>query len=219
MEIILRSQEHTDQEKQILHKLSFSVLDGVDYESGDTTDNILTGTADLDGFTTLRSICRVLNWDKDIVQLDVNGCNEMGKCRLISDEIPSLFMIPKSLNTEYVIEHPEYNISELIKVGHYFRSKTIQFTQYSFLESFPKTEILSILILLLNPVMVPKIEKFYWEIDSRYVDEMKNLYLHTVENVYRRKSKELQVVHGKKFKFILEEVIGNIGISYLDGGN
>jgi hypothetical protein len=202
MEFVLRSQEHTEPEKQLLHNLSFSVLDGVNYETDKTTDNILSVTSDLDGFTTLNSVCRVLNWKKEVVQLDVNGCNEIDSSRLISQVSPSLFMIPKSKNKESIIEHPHYYISELIKVGDYFQSKTVQFTHYSLVEKLPTDEIVPMLVLLLNPVFVPKIEKFYWEIDSRFLSEMKFIYQFVIEEIYRREFKEPQVIHGKKFKFV-----------------
>ena len=75
MEFILRVQKHTDHEIQLHHKLSFSLLEEVDYESERNSDNIISVTSDLDGFTTLRSVCRVLNWSEEKVQLDVDGCN------------------------------------------------------------------------------------------------------------------------------------------------
>jgi len=216
MEFILRSQEHTEHEKHLLHKLSFSILDGVDYRFGRTTDNILSVTSDLNGFTTLKSVCRILDWDIEKVQKDVEGCNNRDSSRLISQVSPSLFMVPKNKSKDFVIEHPEYYISELIKVGDYFQSKTIQFTHYSFIEKLPQVEIISILVLLLNPVLVPRIEKFYWEIDSRFVEEMKSIHRYVIENIYRRPYKEPQVVNGKRFKFVDDKVIGNSIVSYLE---
>jgi hypothetical protein len=210
MEFILRVQEHTDQEIQLQHKLSFSLLDGVDYQTSNNSDNIISVTSDLDGFTTLRSICRVLNWNEERVQLDVDGCNERNYSRFIQEMSPSLFMIPKSRNNENIIDFPEYYISELCKVSDYYQSKTVQFTHYSFLNEFPTVEIISILTLLLNPVFVPRIEKFYWEIDSRFLEEMKEIYTYIMNNKYRRDRPISDIVYGKKFKFIYDQgTVGN----------
>ncbi|MBT8555852.1 hypothetical protein G6663_00900 [Polynucleobacter paneuropaeus] len=205
MEFILRVQEHTDHEIQLQHKLSFSPLDGVDYQTGNNSDNIITVSADLNGFTTLNSICRTFNWNVDRVQVDVDGCNERNKSRFIQEVSPSFFMIPKSANSENIIDFPEYYISELCKVSDYYEVKTVHFTQYSFIEKFPRSEIISMLILLLNPVIVPRIERFYWEIDSRFIDEMRDVYAYIIGNIYRRTVALPEIVYAKKFKFIYDQ--------------
>jgi len=201
MEFILRVQKHTDHEIQLHHKLSFSLLEEVDYESERNSDNIISVTSDLDGFTTLRSVCRVLNWNKEKVQLDVDGCNLRNSSRLIQNDSPSIFMIPKSTDNEKIIDSPEYYISELCKVSDYYETKTVQFTHYSFISEFPTIEIMSILTLLLNPVFVPRIGRFYWEIDSRFIDEMKDVHRYVVEKIYRRNKPISKIVNGKNFKF------------------
>jgi hypothetical protein len=205
MEFILRVQEHTDHEIQLQHKLSFSLLDGVDYQTGNNTDNVISVSSNLDGFTTLRSICRVLNWNEERVQLDVDRCNEINSSIFIQGQSPSIFMVPKSTDDESIVNFPEYYISELSKVGDYYNTKTVQFTHYSFLERFPQSEIISMLILLLNPVIVPNINKFYWEIDSRYLDEMKNVYSYVMNNIYRRDKPITDIVYGKRFKFVYDQ--------------
>jgi hypothetical protein len=205
MEFILRVQEHTEHEKHLHHKLSFSILDGVDYQTGTNSDNVISVTSDLNGFTTLKSICRVLNWNEERVQLDVDRCNEINSSLFIQAISPSIFMVPKSTDDESIVNFPEYYISELSKVGDYYNTKTVQFTHYSFLEKFPKSEILSMLILLLNPVIVPNIDKFYWEIDSRFLDDMKDVYTYVVKNIYRREKPISDIVYAKKFKFIYDQ--------------
>jgi hypothetical protein len=205
MEFILRVQEHTDHEKHLLHKLSFSSLDEVDYQTGENSDNVISVTADLNGFTTLNSICRVFNWNQDRVQVDVDECNERNRSRFIQEVSPSIFMIPKSTNNENIIDFPEYYISELSKVSDYYEVNTVHFTHYSFVEKFPTSEIISMLILLLNPVIVPRIKKFYWEIDSRFLNEMKDIYAYIIGNVYRRTVELPEIIHAKKFKFIYDQ--------------
>jgi len=201
MEFILRVQKHTDHEIQLHHKLSFSLLDEVDYQSEKNSDNIISVTSDLDGFTTLRSVCRVLNWDEERVQHDVDGCNLRNSSRLIQNDRPSIFMIPRSTDNKKIIDSPEYYISELCKVSDYYETKTVQFTHYSFISEFPTIEIMSLLTLLLNPVFVPRIGRFYWEIDSRFINEMKDVYRYVMERIYRRNKPISKIVHAKNFKF------------------
>lgn len=205
MEFILRVQEHTDHEKHLHHKLSFSSLENTDYETGTNTDNIISVTSDLNGFTTLKSVCDVFNWKSERVQIDVNECNENESTLVIQEVSPTLFLIPKSRTEDKIIEFPEFYISELCKVSDYFKSTTVHFTHYSFIDKFPKNEILSMLILLVNPVFVPRIKKFYWEIDSRFVDEMIEIYRYVIENVYRRNKPNPEIVYGKKFKMVYDQ--------------
>ena len=208
MELVIRVQSHTEHEIHLLHKLSFSILTSMKDSSQDSTKNIISATSDMDGFTTLSALCREVNLNSERVKLDADECNQLGKTRLISAVNPSLFLVPKSTNAN-LIEFPEFTITELIKVAHYFKTDTVHFTHYSFLESFPREEIIKIMILLLNPFFVPNIKEFVWEIDSRYQSELLASYTHVISSIYRRTPKELSVVHAKKFKFIDDQVVGN----------
>ena len=208
MELVIRVQSHTEHEIHLLHKLSFSILTSMKDSSQDSTKNIISATSDMDGFTTLSALCREVNLNSERVKLDADECNQLGKTRLISAVNPSLFLVPKSTNAN-LIEFPEFTITELIKVAHYFKTDTVHFTHYSFLESFPREEIIKIMILLLNPFFVPNIKEFVWEIDSRYQSELLASYTHVISSIYRRTPKELSVVHAKKFKFIYDQVVGN----------
>ena len=208
MELVIRVQSHTEHEIHLLHKLSFSILTSMEDTSQDSTKNIISATSDMDGFTTLSALCREVNLNSERVKLDADECNQLGKTRLISAVNPSLFLVPKSTNAN-LIEFPEFTITELIKVAHYFKTDTVHFTHYSFLESFPREEIIKIMILLLNPFFVPNIKEFVWEIDSRYQSELLASYTHVISSIYRRTPKELSVVHAKKFKFIYDQVVGN----------
>jgi hypothetical protein len=176
--------------------------------SQDSTKNIISVTSDMDGFTTLSALCREVNLNSERVKLDADECNQIGKTRLISAVNPSLFLVSKSTSAN-LIEFPEFTITELIKVAHYFKTDTVHFTHYSFLEAFPREEIIRIMILLLNPFFVPNIKEFVWEIDSRYQSELLASYTHVISSIYRRTPKELSVVHAKKFKFIYDQVVGN----------
>jgi len=208
MELVIRVQTHTEHEMHLMHKLSFSILPSMENRNQDSTKNIISATSDMDGFTTLSALCREVNLNSERVKLDADECNQLGKTRLISAVNPSLFLVPKSTNAN-LIEFPEFTITELIKVAHYFKTDTVHFTHYSFLESFPKEEIIKIMILLLNPFFVPNIKEFVWEIDSRYQSELLASYTHVISSIYRRTPKELSVVHAKKFKFIYDQVVGN----------
>ena len=208
MELVIRVQSHTEHEIHLLHKLSFSILPSMGDSSQDSTKNIISVTSDMDGFTTLSALCREVNLNSERVKLDSDECNQLGKTRLISAVNPSLFLVPKSANAN-LIEFPEFTITELIKVAHYFKSDTVHFTHYSCLESFPREEIVRIMILLLNPFFVPNIKEFIWEIDSRYQSELLASYTHVISSIYRRTPKELCVVHAKRFKFIYDQVVGN----------
>ncbi len=211
MEIIIRVQEHTEHELHLQHKLSFSPLSDVNNENKKEMENIISTTADSDGFTTLSAICRVLDLPIDLIEKNADECNALKRSRLIDSKGWGLFMVPK-WRSDNIIEYPEYYISELIKVADYFKSGSIHFTHYSFIQSFPRDEIIRQMILLANPVFVPSVEKFYWEIDSRFFNELVDAYTYVVENVYRRPPKELRVIRAKKFKFLYEKTTGDIEI-------
>lgn len=204
MEFIIRVQEHTDYEKQLHQKMSFSLLDEVNYGTGNSSDNIISVSSDVTGFTTLTSICDVLNLNEQIHK-DADECNKLNKPRFIQKINPSFFMIPYKFNDGKIIDFPEFYISELCKVSDYFQTKTVHFTHYSFIKTFPKSEIISSMILLLNPVFVPRIEKFFWEIDSRFLDDLLNAYKYVIQNIYRRSIKEPKIIYAKKFKLFVDE--------------
>ena len=204
MEFIIRVQEHSEYEKHLHQKMSFSLLDGVNYQTGTNSDNIISVSSNMKCFTTLTSICGVLNLNERI-QKDVDECNKMNKSRFLHLINPSFFMIPYNFNDENIIDFPEFYISELCKVSHYFQAKTVHFTHYSFIDKFPWSEIVSAMTLLLNPVFVPSVEKFFWEIDSRFLDDIKSAYRHVIENIYRRSTDDPKIIYAKKFKFARDE--------------
>ena len=214
MEFIIRVQEHTEHEIILQHKLSFSNYTEINLETGIGTNNIISASADLDGFTTLNAICNINNWNKKVLKIDVDKCNEIGNPRIIQAINPSLLLIPKS-KEDSIIEYPECYISELLKVADYYKSISVHYTHYSMIKQFPRQEIIRQMILLLNPVFMPFVDEFIWEIDSRFKNNLIDTYEYVVGTIYRRQPKKIQVVNALRYKMVYDEVFGNLEVGRL----
>jgi hypothetical protein len=66
---------------------------------------------------------------------------------------------------------------DLVDASNALGLKKLNFTHYvTVLNRLPKNEIIEILTYLLNPNLVTTIETIYWDIDSRYKNELNEIY-------------------------------------------
>jgi hypothetical protein len=216
MELIIKVQGHIEQETHLGHHLNFSRC--LEINANEHIEkNIISVTAALDGFTTLNAICRSYNWNEEVVKIDVDRCNQIDKSLIIREVAPSIFMIPRSKSEESIMKFPEYYISELIKVADYYKTECVHYTHYSFINFFPRDEIIRQLTILLNPVRYVSINEFVWEIDARFKDEMLEAYRYVIKDIFRKEPKELIVINSRVRNIIFNgERYGNAEIGYLE---
>lgn len=216
MELIIKVQGHIEQEIHLGHHLNFSRCLEINVNEH-VEKNIISVTAALDGFTTLSAICNSYNWNDKFIKTNVDRCNEIETSLFIGGVAPSIFMIPKANSRESIINFPEYYISELLKFADQYKTECVHYTHYSFINFFPRDEIVRQLTILLNPVRYVPINEFIWEIDARFKDEMLETYRYVIRDIFRKKPKELIVINSRIRNFIFSgERYGNAEIGYLE---
>jgi hypothetical protein len=200
MNIVFRSQKHTDHEIQMGHKLSFSLDSAFASKYSFTYDNCISATANLEGFTTLKAIARVCKWDEAPLKFYADIVNEHHCVRTLNDFSPSLILLPQTRGSTKYKAAPEYYITEILKSATHHDMKRLQFTHYSFIrERFPEREIACIFKILLNPLISSTLKTFIFEIDSRYVEHATNLYLLIANNLYRKRLTRPRIENAPEF--------------------
>ena len=200
MNIIFRSQKHTDHEIQMGHKLSFSLASGFDDRYSYTFDHCISATANVNGYTTLKAIARVCKWDEAPLRFYADLVNEHHIVRTLGEFKPPLMLVPQTRGSTSYKAAPEYYITEILKSATYHNIKRLQFTHFSFITNrFPENEISSIFKILLNPLISSSLNTFIFEIDSRYVDHLNKLYLLIANNLYRRRMPPPQIQRAPEF--------------------
>ena len=200
MNIVFRSQKHTDHEIQMGHKLSFSLDSAFASKYSFIYDNCISATANLEGFTTLKAIARVCKWDDGPLKFYADIVNKYHCVRTLNDFSPSLILLPQTRGSTKYKAAPEYYITEILKSATCHDMKRLQFTHYSFIrDRFPEREIACILKVLLNPLITTTLNSFIFEIDSRYEKHITELYLLIANNLFRRRLPQPRVVHAPEF--------------------
>lgn len=167
MKLILRSHTNTDEEIMLGQKVGFSSIHGID---------ALSVTANLNGVTPLSAVLQHFKIDKKIVRKLVETTNINGHVKLV-ETWPNLILMPPTRAEMGRNKDIEFYTIQLIKICNAENFKNLHFTHYGFINGiFQRCEIRKILSIFLNPLIYTTLETVYWEIDSRFVDEMKNLY-------------------------------------------
>lgn len=125
------------------------------------------------GFTTLGAISSRLNWVAELIDEAIEQCNKQAQVVIVSEIQPTLLLVPKTRADKSVIEL----IRDLVDASNELRIKDLRFTHYACLfHKLPVNEITEILLFLLNPNLKTSIEKIYWDIDSKFESEIKDIY-------------------------------------------
>jgi hypothetical protein len=163
MKIILRSHTNTAEEIQLGHKLGFTSIKGIE---------VISATANLNGFTPLSAVLRYLRIDKKLLIKEVHDSNINGRVKIIND-YPNLILCPPTRANSGRNRSIEHYIIKTLQICNAENFKTLHFTHYGFINSvFQQNEINRILSILLNPLIYTVLDTLYWEIDSRYLDQM-----------------------------------------------
>lgn len=199
MHINIRVHTHTDAEIQMGHKIGFSCLPNFGRYH---RNNIIVATANMHGFTTLNAIANVCRMNKDALKYYVGQCNERNLTSILRNFDVPLLLIPRTRGSTKWRKAPEYYITQVLKQANHENVKHIHFTSYSFIrDKFPKSEITSILKILLNPLVHTTLEVFTFEIDSRYEKQLLVLYDGVANHLYQRDIGKPHVHHARQFSW------------------
>lgn len=164
MEIIFRAISHSRDEIAMGHKIWFP-------ESVES--DVISATANSNGFTPLTAIARRYNWGRDLIEAASNQCNSRGEIAVIREVRPTLLLVP---STNGKVE-TSFLINDLINAANQIKADVLNFTHYGFMQNkLPIIEIKSILKLLLDPDLKSSIRVVVWDIDFRFRREMVDLW-------------------------------------------
>ncbi len=199
MRIDIRVHTHTETEIQMGHKIGFSCLPKFGrYQR----NNVIVATANTHGFTTLNAIANVCKMNRDALKYYVEQCNERNLTSILRDFDVPLLLIPRTRGSTKWRKAPEYYITQVLKQANHEDVKQIHFTCFSFIrDKFPRSEITSILKILLNPLVHTSLESFIFEIDARYEKPLLALYDVVANHLYQRDVGVPHVYHAKQFSW------------------
>jgi hypothetical protein len=164
MEIIFRQMPHTYDEVVMGHKIWFP-------ESIES--DVISATANSEGFTPLTAIARKYDWDRQLVEAASAQCNSRGQIAIVKEVKPTLLLVPSTKgngNTEFLIK-------DLIKAANAVSADVLNFTHFGFVQNkLPVKEVESILNFMMDKSLVSSVRVVVWDIDFRFKNEMVNLW-------------------------------------------
>jgi hypothetical protein len=164
MEIIFRQMPHTYDEVVMGHKIWFP-------ESIES--DVISATANSEGFTPLTAIARKYDWDRQLVEAASAQCNSRGQIAIVKEVKPTLLLVPSTKgngNTEFLIK-------DLIKAANAVSADVLNFTHFGFVQNkLPAKEVDSILNFMMDKSLVSSMRVVVWDIDFRFKNEMVNLW-------------------------------------------
>lgn len=164
MEIIFRQMPHTYDEVVMGHKIWFP-------ESIES--DVISATANSEGFTPLTAIARKYDWDRQLVEAASAQCNSRGQIAIVKEVKPTLLLVPSTKgngNTEFLIK-------DLIKAANAVSADVLNFTHFGFVQNkLPDKEVESILNFMMDKSLVSSVRVVVWDIDFRFKNEMVNLW-------------------------------------------
>ncbi len=167
MRVVLRAHTNTEEEINSGQKVGFTSIRGID---------AISVTANLNGATPFAAVLQYLNVAKKTVRKEADLSNINGHVKLVKNW-PNLILLPPTRAEIGRHKDVEFYTIQMLKICNAENFKQLHFTHYGFMNGiFQKLEIRRILAILLNPLIYTTLEVIYWEIDSRFLDEMKDLY-------------------------------------------
>lgn len=194
MKLILRSHNNTAEEIQLGHKLGFTTVKGVD---------VISITANLNGFTPATAVLRRLGYGKDQFQQIAEECRTDGCVKLYAGREPNLIFVPHTRGYTGRNRSIEYYITRIIQICNSKSFKSLHFSHFGFINGeFQKKDIFRILTVILNPLIHTTLNVLYWEIDYRYLRETMNIY-YSVRKLYNiGHTSQAEVIYAPEFEYV-----------------
>jgi len=160
MEIVFREMPHTYDEVVMGHKLWFP-------ESVES--DVISATANINGFTPLTAIARRYEWSNRILTSASAQCNSRNEIAVMKELSPTLLLVPSTQGKG----DTDFLIKDLISAANAVKADVLNFTHFGFIQNkLPKSEIQSILNVLFDNNIKSSIRVIIWDIDFRFKKEM-----------------------------------------------
>lgn len=160
MEIVFREMPHTYDEVVMGHKLWFP-------ESVES--DVISATANINGFTPLTAIARRYGWSNRILTSASAQCNSRNEIAVMKELSPTLLLVPSTQGKG----DTDFLIKDLISAANAVKADVLNFTHFGFIQNkLPKSEIQSILNVLFDNNIKSSIRVIIWDIDFRFKKEM-----------------------------------------------
>ena len=102
----------------------------------------------------------------------------------------------------------EYYMTRILEICNVNNSKNLHFTHYGFLNGgFDFDEVQRAMTTLLHPLIFTTLEKIYFEIDYRYLNEFINIYKYVNSNFNMRK--KFSQVEAPEFEYITRQTLAD----------
>jgi len=204
MKIVFKSHTNTSEEIELGHKVGFSTIKGID---------AISLSANLNGFTPATAVLRHLGYEKDKFKHIEEQCRADGTVELYKEYKPNLIFIPPTRGISGKHKSMEYFIAKTLQICNYENYKTLHFTHFGFVNGeFQHLDIFKIFSVILNPLIYTTLDVFYWEIDSRYLNDLMLCYQHINSDCFRNNSGKPEVIHSPEFEYV--DYISNSDGSY-----
>ena len=133
----------------------------------------MTVTANPGGLSPLQIIASKYNWNQLRVHQAATRANRFSKIAVLRDLKPKLILVPKTTGNHDASEL----MDDLLYAAESIESEVINFTHYGYIkESFPQREIQSVFNKMVDKKGQTCIRVLIWDVDSRYLDQTKNMY-------------------------------------------
>jgi hypothetical protein len=160
MEIIFREMPHSYDEVVMGHKLWFP-------ESIES--DVISATANVNGFTPLNAIARRYNWNNAMISSASQQCNSRYEIAVISELKPTLLLVPSTQGDG----DTGFLVKDLVNAANAVNADVLNFTHFGFIQNrLPKNEITTILDYFMDPSVKSSIRVIVWDIDFRFKKEM-----------------------------------------------
>jgi hypothetical protein len=135
--------------------------------------DVISATANIDGFTPLTAISRKYGWRNDLLTAASAQCNIRNEIAVIKELTPTLLLVPSTKGKG----DTDFLIKDLIKATNAVKADVLNFTHFGFIQNkLPIYEIQSILDVLFDENFKSSIRVIIWDIDFRFKKEMKQMW-------------------------------------------
>ena len=193
MKIIFRAHNNTPEEIELGHKIGFTTIKGID---------AISLTANLNGFSPATAVLRHLRYDKDQFQQIADDCRTNGSVT-ICGFLPKLIFVPPTRGYTGRNKAMEFYITKTLQICNAENFKSLHFSHFGFINGvLQKVDIHRIFNVVLNPLIFTTLEVFYFEVDSRYLDEILQIYFYVNKLSYKNRSAQPEVIHAPEFEYV-----------------
>lgn len=155
--------QHTYEEVVMGHKLWFP--DSLE-------SDVISATANSEGFTPLTAIARCYGWDINTIESASQQCNRHRQVAVIQEVKPKLLLVPSTKGDGPT----DFLIRDLIQAANAIECDVLNFTHYGFVQKNLPPEVPLILQVMLDRNTTTSIRVVVWDIDSRVKDEMLHIW-------------------------------------------